>query len=81
MKTCHIINRIGLSGAALLLTVSFAASAASESKRVDKFVSCDNLTKSQIAAQVKRDFLQNRIMTKITVLLLIVSKIRLAIVN
>ncbi|WP_350305302.1 protein YebF [Photorhabdus viridis] len=61
MKACHIINSVGLSGAALLLTVSFAASAVSEGKRVDKFVSCDNLTKSQIVAQVKRDFLQNRI--------------------
>ncbi|NHB91308.1 protein YebF [Photorhabdus cinerea] len=61
MKACHIINRVGLSGAALLFTVSFAVFAVSESKRVDKFVSCNNLTKSQIAAQVKRDFLQNRI--------------------
>ncbi|MCW7550783.1 protein YebF [Photorhabdus sp. P32] len=61
MKACHIINRVGLSGAALLLTVSFTISAVSENKRVDKFISCDNLTKSQIAAQVKRDFLQNRI--------------------
>ncbi|KAA1186388.1 protein YebF [Photorhabdus heterorhabditis] len=61
MKACHIINRVGLSGAALLFTVSFTVFAVSESKRVDKFVSCNNLTKSQIAAQVKRDFLQNRI--------------------
>ncbi|KOY63390.1 hypothetical protein AM629_03500 [Photorhabdus heterorhabditis] len=61
MKACHIINRVGLSGAAFLFTVSFTVFAVSESKRVDKFVSCNNLTKSQIAAQVKRDFLQNRI--------------------
>ncbi|CAQ83935.1 MULTISPECIES: protein YebF [Photorhabdus] len=61
MKACHVINRVGLSGAALLFTISFTVSAVPETKRVDKFVSCDNLTKSQIAAQVKRDFLQNRI--------------------
>ncbi|WP_036769769.1 protein YebF [Photorhabdus australis] len=61
MKACHIINRVGLSSAALLFTISFTVFAVPESKRVDKFISCDNLTKSQIAAQVKRDFLQNRI--------------------
>ncbi|MDC9615327.1 protein YebF [Xenorhabdus khoisanae] len=60
MKTSQFIQRIGLLSAGVLLSVSFTATAA-ENNRVAKFISCKNLTKDQVAAQVKQDFLQNRI--------------------
>ncbi|PHM45738.1 Colicin-M immunity protein [Xenorhabdus mauleonii] len=60
MKMNQFIHRIGLVGAGILFSVSFTAAAA-ENERVAKFVSCGNLTKDQVAAQVKQDFLQNRI--------------------
>ncbi|MBD2785445.1 hypothetical protein ID858_10125 [Xenorhabdus sp. DI] len=60
MKANQFIHRIGLLSAGVLLSVSFTASAA-ENGRVAKFISCQNLTKDQVAAQVKQDFLQNRI--------------------
>ncbi|MDC9593852.1 protein YebF [Xenorhabdus sp. IM139775] len=60
MKANQVIHRIGLLSAGVLLSVSFTASAA-ENERVAKFISCQNLTKEQVAAQVKQDFLQNRI--------------------
>ncbi|MBC8953697.1 protein YebF [Xenorhabdus sp. PB62.4] len=60
MKTSQFIQRIGLLSAGVLLSVSFTATA-TENERVAKFISCKNLTKDQVAAQVKQDFLQNRI--------------------
>ncbi|AOM40359.1 protein YebF [Xenorhabdus hominickii] len=60
MKASQFIHRMGLLGVGVLLSVSFTATAA-ENERVATFVSCTNLTKDQIAAQVKQDFLQNRI--------------------
>ncbi|PHM63817.1 protein YebF [Xenorhabdus ishibashii] len=60
MKASQFIRRIGLLSAGTLFSVSFIATAA-ESERVAKFISCKNLTKDQVAAQVKQDFLQNRI--------------------
>ncbi|MDC9582529.1 protein YebF [Xenorhabdus sp. PR6a] len=60
MKANQFIHRIGLLSAGVLLSVSFTTSAA-ENERVAKFISCQNLTKDQVAAQVKQDFLQNRI--------------------
>ncbi|PHM46852.1 protein YebF [Xenorhabdus miraniensis] len=60
MKTSQFIQRIGLLSAGVLLSVSFTATAV-ENERVAKFISCKNLTKDQVAAQVKQDFLQNRI--------------------
>ncbi|KMJ45583.1 protein YebF [Xenorhabdus khoisanae] len=60
MKTSQFIQRIGLLSAGVLLSVSFTATAA-ENNRVAKFISCKNLTNDQVAAQVKQDFLQNRI--------------------
>ncbi|MBD2811283.1 hypothetical protein ID853_10410 [Xenorhabdus sp. Vera] len=60
MKASQFIHRIGLLGAALLLSVSFVTAAA-ESELVAKFISCKNLTNDQVAAQVKQDFLQHRI--------------------
>ncbi|CAM3932697.1 protein YebF [Xenorhabdus thuongxuanensis] len=60
MKASQFIRRIGLLSASVLFSVSFTAIAA-ENERVAKFISCKNLTKDQVAAQVKQDFLQNRI--------------------
>ncbi|MDX7992381.1 hypothetical protein FE394_12630 [Xenorhabdus sp. Reich] len=60
MKTSRFIHHIGLLSAGVLLSASFTAMAA-ENERVAKFISCNNLTKGQVAAQVKQDFLQNRI--------------------
>ncbi|SFN42158.1 protein YebF [Xenorhabdus japonica] len=60
MKANQFIRRIGLLSAGVLFSVSFTATAA-ENERVAKFISCKNLTKDQVAAQVKQDFLQNRI--------------------
>ncbi|MDC9604208.1 protein YebF [Xenorhabdus griffiniae] len=60
MKESQFIRRISLLSAGVLLSVSFIASAA-DNERVAKFISCKNLTKDQVAAQVKQDFLQNRI--------------------
>ncbi|PHM69449.1 protein YebF [Xenorhabdus kozodoii] len=60
MKASQFIRRIGLLSAGILFSVSLTATAA-ENERVAKFISCKNLTKDQVAAQVKQDFLQNRI--------------------
>ncbi|OTA20744.1 Colicin-M immunity protein [Xenorhabdus beddingii] len=60
MKANQFIQRIGLLSAGGLLAVSLTATAA-DNERVAKFISCKNLTKDQVAAQVKQDFLQNRI--------------------
>ncbi|PHM29175.1 protein YebF [Xenorhabdus budapestensis] len=60
MKTNQFAHRTGLLSVAAAFFLSFAVSAA-ENDHVAKFVSCKNLTKDQIAAQVKRDFLQNRL--------------------
>ncbi|MBI6547892.1 protein YebF [Xenorhabdus lircayensis] len=60
MKTSQFIHRIGLLSTGILLSVSFTATAV-ENERMAKFISCENLTKEQVAAQVKQDFLQNRI--------------------
>ncbi|MDC9588679.1 protein YebF [Xenorhabdus sp. XENO-10] len=60
MKANQFIRRIGLLSAGVLLSVSFTVTAA-ENERVAKFISCKNLTKDQVAAQVKQDFLQHRI--------------------
>ncbi|CDG87869.1 protein YebF [Xenorhabdus bovienii] len=61
MKANQFIHRIGLLGTGILLSVSLTTASAAENDHVAKFVSCKNLTKDQIAAQVKQDFLQNRI--------------------
>ncbi|OTA15791.1 Colicin-M immunity protein [Xenorhabdus vietnamensis] len=60
MKASQFIRRIGLLSTGVLLSISFTATAA-ENERVAQFISCKNLTKEQVAAQVKQDFLQNRI--------------------
>ncbi|WP_338882560.1 MULTISPECIES: protein YebF [Xenorhabdus] len=60
MKANQFIHRIGLLSAGILFSVSFTVTAA-ENDRVAKFISCKNLTKDQVAAQVKQDFLQKRI--------------------
>ncbi|OKP05735.1 protein YebF [Xenorhabdus eapokensis] len=60
MKASQFIRRIGLLSAGILFSVAFTANAA-ENEHVAKFISCKNLTKDQVAAQIKQDFLQNRI--------------------
>ncbi|AYA40479.1 hypothetical protein HZS38_08665 [Xenorhabdus nematophila] len=60
MKVSQFIHFIRLLSAGVLFSASFTATAA-ENERVAKFISCKNLTKDQVAAQVKQDFLQNRI--------------------
>ncbi|CDL80898.1 protein YebF [Xenorhabdus szentirmaii] len=60
MKINRLIRRVGLLSAGILFSVSLTATAAGD-ERVAKFISCENLTKDQVAAQVKQDFLQNRI--------------------
>ncbi|CAG9422114.1 protein YebF [Providencia alcalifaciens] len=49
-----------LGGCALVLS-SFAFSANKEEGKAAAFVSCGNLTEPQIAAQVKNDFMNNRL--------------------
>ncbi|MBC8943948.1 MULTISPECIES: protein YebF [Xenorhabdus] len=60
MKISSFIHRTGLLSITVVFFLSFAASAV-ENDHVAKFVSCKNLAKDQIAAQVKQDFLQNRL--------------------
>ncbi|WP_426577516.1 protein YebF [Xenorhabdus stockiae] len=62
MKIKQFIHRAGLLNVAVALAFAFTtAVSAAENDHVAKFVSCKNLTKDQIAAQVKQDFLQNRL--------------------
>ncbi|QAV25066.1 protein YebF [Proteus hauseri] len=69
MKLSKLVGQTGILSAALLLTVSFGASAESVEKvstendivRSAPFSSCINLDKDQLAARVKNDYLQNRL--------------------
>ncbi|MBG3080409.1 hypothetical protein I4632_09300 [Proteus mirabilis] len=66
MKLSKLAGQTGILGIALLLVVSFGASA--ESVDVNKdvvrsapFASCVNLDNNQLVARVKNDYLQNRL--------------------
>ncbi|MEQ4986880.1 protein YebF [Proteus vulgaris] len=67
MKLSKLAGQTGILGVALLLVVSFGASAESVDNvnkdvvRSAPFASCVNLDNNQLVARVKNDYLQNRL--------------------
>ncbi|WP_193015159.1 protein YebF [Proteus sp. FME41] len=67
MKLSKLAGQTGILGAALLLAVSFGASAESVDNvnqdvvRSAPFASCINLDNNQLVTRVKNDYLQNRL--------------------
>ncbi|HCM61671.1 MAG TPA: small secreted protein YebF [Morganella sp. (in: Bacteria)] len=64
MNVINLCTRIGLSGAGILLAFTVSAQTpvktVVDNQRMVTFPTCDSLTKDQVAAQVKYDFVQNR---------------------
>ncbi|MBI6529799.1 hypothetical protein JEP40_11835 [Proteus vulgaris] len=67
MKLSKLVGQTGILGVALLLTVSFGASAENVDNvnkdvvRSAPFASCVNLDNNQLVTRVKNDYLQNRL--------------------